>query len=197
MNIILFFAILLILVFIWMCSAVFLEISYKKNELAKESEIYVKYLFFKKRIGTKKKKKNQDEKKSADFEFYKKKTENILYIFSFIKKDVLKILNYCTKHLIVIKYLNFDFEYGLDDPMYTGILNGIFYGVAYNIMSVVYHNMTVDKFAINIKPDFERVCHSMKADCILRLKNVHIIVIMVKIVKLYFKLKMRMKTERK
>lgn len=190
----------LILICIWLFSSVYLEISYKKNEICANGEVWIKYLFLKKKImpaKTKDKKEKEQKQKSESFETYRKKTADILHIFSMIKKDILDILRYCTKHMIVIKNLTFDFEYGLQDPMYTGILNGIFYGAAYNILSLVYHNANVEKFDINIKPNFDKVCHRLDTNCILRLKNVHITIIMVKTVKLYFKLKRKMKKERK
>lgn len=196
-------AVILILICAWLFSSVRLEMSYQKNELASEGEIWLKYLFFKIRLVPGKEKKSDKENKdgeqkknSADFDSYKRKISDILRIFGLIKDDILDILRYCTKRMIVIKKLSFGFEYGLDDPMYTGILNGIIYGAAYNIMSVIYHNANVEKFDIDIKPDFNRVCHSLKADCILYLKNVHITVIIVKALRLYFKLR-KLSKERK
>lgn len=77
--------------------------------------------------------------------------------------------------------------------MYTGILHGIICGVVYNILGVVHSHSTLKKHSVNITPDFDNVCHSIHFNCILKLKNVHIIFILIKGIKIYKKLKKEMK----
>ncbi len=188
-------AVLIFLIF--SLTSVRVELVYEKNELNTVAQIYVRYLFIKKKImpGFKKKnkKRKKDTKKQAGIEYYKNKITRILKIFEEIKEEFIDILKYCSKKLIVIEKLDFDFDFGLDEPMDTGIVNGLSYAAVYNILGVMHNYITIKKCNINISPDFERVCHRLKFNCILCLKNVHIIVIIVRTVKMYSKLKKNIK----
>lgn len=186
---------------IFLFTSVIVDISYEKNELVGKGEIYVKYLFIKKKLAPVSRKKEnkaeeeetKKEEKKGGFEYYKGKLTAIPQIFEALKGDLQELLRFCSKRLIRLKSLDFEFVFGLDDPMYTGIVNGLAYGVVYNILGFVCHNMTVEKKNINIVPDFDRECFGIKLNCILRLKNVHIIVIIVKLIRIYYKLKKTVK----
>ena len=180
-----------------------IEINYKKSSLENAGEIYVKYLFFKKKLFPREKKKETAEKateeksdttaEKKDFDYYKSVLDSTARIFNLLKNDIVKLLDYITSKAVVIKNISFDFTFGLDEPMYTGILTGIVYGVVYNILGTVDAHTNLKKHCVNIKPDFDNICHSIQFDCILRLKNVHIIFILIKGIKLYKKLKKEMK----
>ena len=98
---------------------------------------------------------------------------------------------------ISIKRLDIDYVFGLDEPMYTGMLNGLLYGIIYNILGFVHEKSRIEECSTNIVPDFDRVCHNISVCCILRLKNVHIIGIVVRLAKMYIKFKNILKKEGK
>jgi hypothetical protein len=197
--IIIILAVIFLLLGIWFFSSVYVELIYQKNELNQKAEVLVKYHFFKKKIAppdTKKKKKSKKAEKNKEslekqssFDYYKNKTEEALRVFNALKEDIADILKYCRERLITVERLDFDFVFGLDDPMYTGMANGLIYGAVYNILAFIHNNSGIRKSSVNITPDFDRECHNIKFHCILRLKNVHIIVIIVKTVKMYYKVK--------
>ena len=110
-------------------------------------------------------------------------------MFNAVKDDIIKILDFASARLVKIQKLDLDIKFGLDDPMETGILTGAVNGAVYTILGVVHNHSYIEKCDINITPDFENVCHSVRFDCIIRMKNVHITVILIKILKVVKKIK--------
>jgi len=182
------FIALAIILTVFFLTSVKLELVYEKTDIDSEAEIYIKYLFIKKKLNSKEKKKKETTSEEKDFLYYKKKIDEGTQIFKIIKPDILKILKYCRDRLIVIDKLDFNFRFGLEEPMYTGVLNGTLYAFVYNILALIHHNMKIKKSRINIVPDFDNVCHNVRFNCILSLKNVHIIVIIIKILKVFKKI---------
>lgn len=184
---------LLLLLGMWLFTYIDIEILYEKTDLDKRADIVIKYLFFKKRIGKAdkkdKKKKESAPKEKKGIEYYKEKINLLEKLFEEIKDDIIDILKFSRERLIRIKKLDFDFIFGLDDPMDTGIVNGLSYALCYNILGVIHQNSYIEKSNINITPDFDNVCARLRFNCILRMKNVHITVIIVKAIKVYYKLK--------
>lgn len=196
--IILVLAVISTLIAVILFSKVVLEITYKKNELDQQGEIWVKYWFFKWRVMPREIEHYEKEKALAEEEpdeegTYWGKMKEFAAIFDCVKDDIVDILHYLTKNRILIDKFDFEFIFGLDDPMTTGMVNGLAYAVVYNILAVIHHHATLYESEINIRPDFDQVCHRVRVHCILHLKNVHIIAIIVKFVKLYYKLKKRQK----
>lgn len=175
----------------WLFTWVTVEIDLKKNELNKSAEVWIKYLFFKKRVYPPKsgvgKKKEEQNKMSAGDDGYIKLIGQAIKSFERLKDDIADILRFCTQKMIRVKNIEFDFTFGLEDPMYTGMANGLIYGAVYNILGVIHNNTRLESCRADITPDFDRVCHNISFHCILHLKNVHIIVMIVKAVKMYSK----------
>lgn len=186
-------AAVVLLLCVFLFTSVFVEICCEKNELAGNFEIFIKYLFIKKKIIPAQKKSNEKKKDNNDFVFYKEKLSEISQSLKKIKKELGKFLDFCAKKLVEIKILDFEFVFGLDDPMYTGIVNGAVYGIVYNILGFVNHHASIEETKIDIVPDFERECRSLKLKCILRLRNAHIIIILIKLAVIYLKLKAKKK----
>lgn len=175
------------------------EINFEKNELNKNAEVFVRYLFIRKRIyprPVKKKIKEKPEKSQSGekdinyIEYIKKAAEN----FELLKADFTELMEFCAVKMIKVKELEFEYLFGLEDPMYTGMANGLIYGVVYNILGIVHNNMRIERCRINIVPDFDKECHNIRFHCILHLKNVHIIVMIIKVVKMYSRLKKSVKS---
>lgn len=180
--------IIVILLAVWLLTYVTIEIYAEKNKLNGGASVWVKYLFFKKQITGSKKEKTEKTKKN-DSEEYKIKADKSLKIFNALKGDIADILKYCQEKLIIFEEIDISVNFGLDDPMETGIANGILYGLIYEILGFVHNNSHVKKITTDIVPDFEKSLFAARFKCILKLKNAHITVMLVKMVKLYKKLK--------
>lgn len=182
-----------------LCARITFDIKFEKNELNKEAQVWIKYSFFKKRIypvkvrRNKKEEKIEESAKSDGGQGYIDNIKRAAKAFDLLKDDAAELLRFCTEKMIKIKEVEFDYKFGLDDPMYTGIANGLVYGTVYNVLGLVHNNARIEECRINISPDFERVCHNISFHCILQLKNVHIIVMIVKVVRMYSKFKKSVK----
>lgn len=184
------------LVLIFLFTYIKLEVYAEKSDLTGEFEVWIKYLFIKKCImkprkekENKEEKKDESVKKEKSLSEYKIKIGDFLKLFGKIKWDIKDILEYCTKKLIIINKIDLNIEYGLDDPMETGIANGLLYGAIYDILGFVHNYSKIESCNININPNFNKVCHRIEFRCILKLKNVHITVMTVKVLKLIKKIK--------
>ena len=194
-------AVLLILIavilFVILFTHVRLRITYKKSGAGSVGSIYIQYLFIKIRIYPQKKKTDKEggEKPQKELSEYQLGIKKILRLFEEIKDDIIKILYYASERLIRIENLNFNFKFGLDDPMDTGILTGAVNGAVYTVLGVVHNHSYIENCDINITPDFDNVCHFLKINCIIRMRNVHITVILIKIIKILIKLKKALRNE--
>ena len=188
----------IVLILVWLLTYITVEIYAEKNELDGSFSVWIKYLFIKKCL-TSPKKNEKPEKEKEDggtIAEYKGKIKDILYIFGKIKSDIADILSFCAEKVISFKELDLSVVFGLDDPMDTGIVNGLLYGAVYDILGFVHNRSNIEKCSADISPDFENKCFSVKLRCILRLKNVHITFMIVKTVKLLIKIK-KLAKERK
>lgn len=190
-----------VLIGIWLFSYAEVEIHAEKNALYGTWAVNVKYLFFKKKLkpgekGRAEKDKVQTERQAASLSEYRYRIKDMLKIFDGLKDDAAKLLDYCTNKLIVFKRLDLSIEFGLDDPMETGILNGLLYGAVFEILGFVHNHSNIRASDVNISPNFDNECFKASFDCILRLKSVHITFMLVKLVKMYIKLK-KLTKERK
>ena len=165
-------------------------ISYNKAENETVSTVDVKYMFVKFRIYPDgKPKKQAKEKKEISFEEKKSKLQKYQGIFEGIRDDAVKILDYSTSKAMVVEKIGVDIEFGFEDAMHTGIFTGILNGFVYSVLGVIHHRATLKAMSVNIQPIFGNPCFKTRFDCILRLKNVHIIVVAVNVLRLLRKMK--------
>ena len=106
------------------------------------------------------------------------------------------ILHYASEKEINIRKLTFFLDFGMKDPMNTGISTGAIYGVIYNMLALLNNAFEVEECDVKINPDFERKHLDITSQCILKIKSVHIIIIVFKVLKMYFKIT-KLKEERK
>lgn len=179
---------LILLFFRLLLIPTYCEFEFKKSGAEKKSEVKIKYLFF--TFKPKEKPQKEKTKKEKPKEKTKKKSIGEWFsLFKLIEDDIIEILQYAKKHAVSVKYLKFIMDFGMADAMQTGIATGAAYGTVYNVLGFLNRNIPVEECDIKINPDFDRAHLETDIKCIFRIKNVHIIVIAVKALKMYFKMR--------
>lgn len=182
-----FLIIFLLIISIFLLFPVRLYINYTKDGKSSISTADIKYMFFKFRIypsGKPKKEKEKTEKAPVSFEERKTALGKYIEIFEAIKQDAIKILDYATSKALVIEKIGVNVEFGFEDAMNTGIFTGLINGFVYNILGIIHHRARLEEMNVNIQPVFGNPCYKTQIECILRLKNVHIIIVAVNVLKL-------------
>ena len=181
--IILIFAVLLFVPF-------FIVIEFSKKEDNKNSDIRIKYLIFNVKIKNRENKSENKENaiKEKDNTTLTEKVKNGIEIFKENEDDVVDILHYASEKAVKIRNLTFCMDFGLSDPMDTGISTGAINGVIYNVLALLNNFFEIEECNVKINPDFERKHMDISSRCILKIKSVHIIIIVFKVLKMYFKI---------
>ncbi len=145
-----------------------------KNELSKKTIKEDKKL-------KKEKKKKKISEIIEDMKYYKK-------LYNVFKSDISLILKYAKEHAIKIKKLSVDIAFAGKDAMQTGIFTGVVNATSYNMVAVVQRTVGIEDWSVNIEPDFHRDAFvSAKIHCILNTKFAHIIVVLIRVLKIYLK----------
>lgn len=186
------------LIFVLLMLPIRLLIDYKKDEVTNETSFVIRYMFWNfKLFGNKDKKKLKDtpkeEKQPLSFEEKRDKVSKYIKIFEDTKDEVAQILDYSAQRAIVFEKIYTDIEFGFEDAMHTGIFTGVLNGFVYGVLGFVHQHSKLLDMRVNIQPIFDNPCFKIKAGCILRLKNVHIIIVAINILKILRKIR---KTER-
>ena len=143
----------------------------------------------------KKKEKAVSEKKTRDkkqfsFENAKQSFKTAKNIYGQVKDDIRRLLSYAGKHSVTFRKIDTNIEFDFENPMHTGIATGIINGVIYNILALIDNTAGLKKHSENIVPLFHNSNYLSANICgIVRLKNVHIMVILIRALKLYMKIK--------
>ena len=191
--IILLAVLVLVLVLLLMPVRIFLD--YKKDETTNETSMVIKYMFFKfKVLGDKKKKKPKKEKepkekKSTSFEEKRETVSKYIKIFEETKDDAAEILDYAARRAVVFERIYTNIEFGFDDAMHTGIFTGVLNGFVYGVLGFIHQHSTLSDMRVNIQPVFDNPRFKVEAGCIVRLKNVHIIIVAINILKILRKIR--------
>lgn len=189
-----FLIIFLLIISVLLLFPIRLCVSYTKDEDSSISTADIKYMFFKFRVypngkPKKEKQKQKSEKKKVSFEEKKTLLGQYIEIFNAIKNDIIKILDYASSKALVIEKIGVNIDFGFEDAMNTGIFTGLLNGFVYNVLGVIHHRARLEEMNVNIQPVFGNPCFKTHIECIFRLKNVHIIVVAVNVLKLLRKMK--------
>lgn len=176
-----------------------LDIQYHKDAVLDNAHVYIRFLWFKfdlteqKKEPKKNKKKAQakekEQKKAWEFSDFREKFQQYTKVFSENKEDISDIFLYAREHALHVEKIDFQLNYGFADPMHTGLGMGLISGAAYNVLAFITHWLAVDMHNIDIRPNFDEACFSVKFWCIVRVKNVHIMVIAMKSLRLVRRLR--------
>ncbi len=94
---------------------------------------------------------------------------------SYVKKLVVSVVSYITKHLIKIKKLHLDGTLGLSDAAATGIAYGTTSALMYNLIGAVDKVVKVEEIDIDYKPDFTDEVIFIEFESIIRTNIYHIL----------------------
>ena len=181
-------------VFVLLLLPVRIFVDYKKNEQTNEVSATLRYMFFKfDLVKDRKKPKEQKKKEHTSFEEKRDKVSRYIEIFEQIKDEASKILDYTAKRAVVFEKIYTDIEFGFEDAMHTGIFTGVLNGFVYGVLGFIHQHSNLSDMQVKIQPMFENPCFRIETGCIVRLKNVHIIIVAINILKILRKLR---KTER-
>lgn len=188
------------LIFVLLMIPVRLLVDYKKDEVTSEKSLVIRYLFWnfklfgdKNKEKKKPKEKPKEEKKPLSFAEKRDKVSKYIKTFEDIKDEVGQVLDYASERALVFEKVYTDIEFGFEDAMHTGIFTGVLNGLVYGVLGFIHQHSRLLDMRVNIQPTFDNPCFKVKAGCILRLKNVHIIIVAINILKILRKLR---KTER-
>lgn len=190
------FAILIALLLVLLLIPIRLEVDYKKDAVTNKVRVDLKYICFKFRLFEDKdkndkppKEKKQKEKEPFSFEREKERIEGYIKTFESIKDDAGRILDYAASRAAVFDNVEFEAEFGFEDAMHTGIFTGILNGFVYSVLGFIHQRSNLKKMNVNIQPVFGNICFNLHTRCILHLKNVHIIVVAVNVLRILRKIK--------
>lgn len=188
---------ILALIFVLLLLPIRLLIDYKKDETTNETTFVIRYMFWNFKLfgdGSKEKaKRSGQDKKPLSFEEKRDEVSKYIKIFEGTKDEAAQILDYASKNAIVFEKIYTDIEFGFEDAMHTGIFTGVLNGFVYGVLGFIHQHSRLLDMRVNIQPVFENPCFIVQAGCILRLKNVHIIIVAINILKILRKIR---KTER-
>lgn len=140
----------------------------------------------KKTVKEKKKQKKEKKKKKIseiieDMKYYKK-------LYNVFKSDISMILKYAKDNAIKIKKVSIDIAFAGKDAMQTGIFTGVVNATCYNMVAVIDRTVGIEDWSVNVEPDFHKNAFvDAKIHCILNTKFAHIIVVLIRVLKIYLK----------
>lgn len=189
-------AVILAIVLILLILPIRIFLDYKKDENTNETSLVLGYGFLKFRLfGDEKKpkkdksKKEKKKKQPTSFDEKREKVSKYIKIFEEIKDDVAEILDYFTSRAVVIEKIYNEIEFGFEDAMHTGIFTGVLNGFVYGVLGFIHNHSNLRDMKVNIQPVFNNPCFKIKAECIVRLKNVHIIIVAINLLKILRKIR--------
>ena len=171
------------------------ELSYHKDLYQQEEQLTLRYLGIRIPLqkGGKKEKKEKKEKseqeEKPDDESILARMRKFRSAYQMLREELLGLLRFLSKKAVRIRKFSFSLDFGLEDPALTGILSGIVYGVYYNLLALIDQNLRLDHAETKISPNFQTPCFDLRCVCILRIKPVHIMIMLLKCFKIYLKYK--------
>lgn len=160
-----------------------------------DSRVTLKYGFFKivlhpKNKSAKNQIKNKKEKSKLTFEDAKGIYRRIKNIYRECKEDIADILGYAALKSVTLDKLKTNIKFDFENPMNTGIATGAVNAAVYNVYALLDNTVSIKEKSVDIEPLFYNTRY-FKAGVfgIVRLKNVHIMVMLIKLIKVYFKIR--------
>lgn len=189
-------AIFVILILLLLFLPIRLTLSFSRDGVKNEASLVLRYSGLKITLfdSTKKKEKKEKpekekEKEPFSFDREKARLEKYINIFENIKQDIGNILKYTGGKALVFENVKVHLEFGFENAMNTGIFTGLANGFIYSVLGVIHQHSKLEKMDINVQPVFDKTCFCADVGCILRSKNVHIIIIAFNVLKILRKIR--------
>ncbi len=93
----------------------------------------------------------------------------------YVKKLIVSVVSYITKHLIKIKKLHIEGVLGMSDAAATGVVYGITSAFMYNLIGAVDKVIKIEGIDIDYKPDFQTQVIFIEFESIIRTNIYHIL----------------------
>ncbi len=161
---------------------------FKKDEDA-DFKVTLKIGFIERILYPSEKKQTKVTDKKQDKPSVKDRINSSVELYKMIWEDVKELLLYASKNALKFENLTFHIDYGTGDAAATGILYGVISGIVYGIWGIIGNNAVLESYDIDIRPDYYNTLLSLDGKCIVKLRNVHIIIIGFKVIKLLKKMK--------
>lgn len=198
MTVLIILAAILLLIFVLLLIPILLEFEFSASNGEFKQKLVFRYGFIRFTLSPSEKKakkngkteKKTSEKKQFSYDGAMQSLKKAKYIYKQVKGDVLKLLAYAGKHSVTFREIDTNIEFDFENPMHTGIATGVINGIVYNLLALTDNTVKLKKHTEIIQPLFRNSnFYSCKIYGIVRLKNVHIMVIMIKALKLYLKIR--------
>ena len=141
----------------------------------------------KKRIS---KKSNTEAEKSVSNRNIK--ITDVIRIYNDNSDDILSIIGYASQNAVRFDNIEINLLFGTGNAAATGISYGAISGIIYSLLGVIDSKCGIEHYKVDIHPDFYTSVFETDCRCIVKLKNVHIIVIAIKLLILMFKIRKTM-----
>lgn len=161
---------------------------HKKSEGA-DFKVILKVGFYKTILYPSEKKPKEKKPEKPEKPSVPERINSGVELYKLIWDDAKEILLYTAKNALKFEDLTFHIDYGTGDAASTGILYGVISGIVYGIWGVIANNTILKSYDIDIRPDYYNALLSLDGKCIVKLRNVHIIIIAIKVIKLIRKMK--------
>ena len=135
--------------------------------------------------GKIKKKYNQD--KSSDKK--KLKITDAIDIYNEFSDKITELIHYAANNSVEFKKIYFSLLFGTGDAALTGVTYGAISGIVYSLLGIIDAKCGIKDRCVEISPDFYSLTFNLDSECIVRIKNVHIIVIAFRFLILMFKVR--------
>ncbi|MCH5184652.1 MAG: DUF2953 domain-containing protein [Oscillospiraceae bacterium] len=184
---------------------VLLEISYGTGRHEGKNKIQLRYSAVKIQLHPAKddpdKKKNKKkaekdkkkEKKKYSPEDISQTITNVRDVYNLLRRDIIRLVDYLAKKGVVFKNMELDAEIGTGDACSAGTVYGMINAFVYPILGFLHNTFTINRWRINLVPDFHVRRSDIYVLCILKTKLRYIIrmlwLIAVMCVKAYIKIK--------
>lgn len=133
--------------------------------------------------------KHQETKQTLTSSKRKIKIKDIIGIYNNNTDDIMGILSYASENALRFENIEIELSFGTGNAAATGISYGIISGIIYSMLGVIDTKCDIVHHKIDIIPDFNESVFKTECKCIVKLKNVHIIVIAVKLLLLMLKIR--------
>lgn len=187
-------SIFIIIIAVLLLTPMYIDIKFVYSEKTATPRIIIRYMNLKIPLVPRDKKadKGKPKKKAADSDEKKLSADTLKGYagdFDKVKDDVFEVLNILFKKAVHINELSIYSVFGFDDPMFTGIATGAVNAFVYNMLGLISKATNLYNYNITLKPDFDKPQLMIRIQSIIKIKNVHIIVIVIKLLKIFYKIK--------